>query len=157
MLPFPGAPYPTIDREMLIELDPEVIIQLLPEASPQVRESAARVWQSLPGLRAVREGRVHVIDDPWALNPTQHIGELAERFADALNAARGSNVPASAPVTTPAAFLPFPVLRERVGVRIRALDVVLRGTFAAPNPHGVLSRSAARGETALAARSRAVP
>ena len=107
----PGAPYPTIDREMLIELDPEVILQLLPEASPQVRESAARVWQSLPGLRAVREGRVHVIDDPWALNPTHHVGELAERFAIALNAARGEGA-----TSAPATSLRIPVLRERVGV-----------------------------------------
>ena len=152
----PGAPYPTIDREMLLELDPQVIIQLLPEASPQVRESAARVWQSLPGLAAVRDGRVHVIDDPWALNPTHHVGELAERFADALNAARRA-APATSTTTTPAAFLPLPVRREGVGVRVCAVDLICRWTFPAPNPHPALSRSTGRGKGAIVARNRAAP
>ena len=83
-----AAPYPSIDREILLDLDPEVIFQLLPDASPQVRSAAQQLWESTPNLRAVRTGRVHVFTDTWVLRPSHHIGDLAERFATALDEAR---------------------------------------------------------------------
>lgn len=83
-----AAPYPSIDREILLALDPEVIFQLLPDAAPQVQAAAQRLWQSMPNLRAVRNGRVHVFTDTWVLRPSHHIGDLAERFATALDEAR---------------------------------------------------------------------
>ena len=94
-----ASPYPSIDRETLLDLDPEVIFQLLPDASPQVRASAQRLWQSMPNLRAVRNGRVHIFTDGWVLRPSHHVAELAERFARALDEAR----PATAPTTAPLA------------------------------------------------------
>jgi iron complex transport system substrate-binding protein len=97
-----ASPYPTIDRELLISLDPEVIVQLLPDATPQVRSAAGRVWQGLPQLRAVREGRVHVVVDPWSLSPTQHVAELAEVFEKALGEAR-ETVPAATTQSTSSA------------------------------------------------------
>jgi ABC-type Fe3+-hydroxamate transport system substrate-binding protein len=99
-IPAGRSPYPSIDREMLINLDPQVIFQLLPDASPQVRARARRNWQQLSQLGAVREGRVHIFTDPWCLRPSQHAAELAERFARALNEARAGG-PATQP-TSPA-------------------------------------------------------
>ena len=92
-----NSPWPSIDRELLVDLDPEVIFQLLPDASPQVRGSAQRVWQQLPQLRAVRNGRVHLFTDTWCLRPSQHVADLAERFGKALNEARpaGATQPAT--------------------------------------------------------------
>jgi hypothetical protein len=95
-----GAPYPTIDREMLLALDPQVIVQLLPDASPQVRAAAGRVWQGLPQLQAVRNGRVHVILHSWSLSPTQHVAELAELFEKALADAREERKVAPPTTTT---------------------------------------------------------
>jgi ABC-type Fe3+-hydroxamate transport system substrate-binding protein len=92
------TPYPAIDREVLSDLDPEVIFQLLPDATPQVRAAAQRMWQSMPQLKAVRNGRVHIVSHWWVQLPTQHVAELAEVFSLALAEARGS----TASVPTPA-------------------------------------------------------
>jgi ABC-type Fe3+-hydroxamate transport system substrate-binding protein len=91
-----AAPYPSIDREQLLQHDPEVIFQLLPDASPQVQDAAQRLWQSMPNLQAVRHGRVHVFTDTWVLRPSHHVGELAERFAAAINDARAASTQPSA-------------------------------------------------------------
>ena len=94
-----SAPYPSIDREMLLHHDPEVVFQLLPDASPQVQEAAQQLWRSMPNLQAVRNGRVHVFTDTWVLLPSHHVGDLAERFAAALNDARAAPS-TTAPVAT---------------------------------------------------------
>jgi ABC-type Fe3+-hydroxamate transport system substrate-binding protein len=94
-----AAPYPSIDRERLLGHDPEVIFQLLPDASPQVQAAAQQLWKSMPNLQAVRSGRVHVFTDTWVLRPSQHVGDLAERFAAALNDARAASS-TTAPVAT---------------------------------------------------------
>jgi len=97
------TPYPTIDRELLVDLNPEVIIQLLPGATPQVRAAAQRVWQSLPQLRAVRDGRVHITTQWWAQLPTQHVAELGDLFSLALNEARSGSSAAPMSRTSDAA------------------------------------------------------
>ena len=109
-----AAPYPSIDQETLFDLDPEVIFQLLPDASPQVRAAAQQLWVRMPNLRAVRNGRVHVFTDPRVLRSSHHIGDLAERFATALDEARPAS-PASAtqptaaqPAAAPLASSPTP-------------------------------------------------
>ena len=88
--PFPMA-YPSIDRETLLALDPEVIFQILPDASPQIRNAASRMWQNLPQLRAVRTGQVHITNPWWAQLPTQHVAEVADFFLKALDGARGAS------------------------------------------------------------------
>ena len=94
----PSAPYPMIDREQLLDLDPEVIFQLLPGASGQVQGAARQMWQSLPQLQAVRNGRVHVFTQTFVLQPSQHVGELAEQFAAAIAETR--NATATRPALT---------------------------------------------------------
>jgi iron complex transport system substrate-binding protein len=86
--------YPTIDREMLRALDPEVIVQLLPDAPPAKLERARQMWAEHPHLRAVRNGRVHQFTEWYALLPAAHLGDLAEKLAGVLH-------PASTPTTSP--------------------------------------------------------
>jgi iron complex transport system substrate-binding protein len=86
--------YPTIDREMLRALDPEVIVQLLPDAPPAKVERARQMWAEHPHLRAVRNGRVHQFTEWYALLPAAHLGDLAEKLAAVLH-------PASTPTTSP--------------------------------------------------------
>src|SRR5262249_13629293 len=83
-----GSPYPSIDLEMLADLDPQVIFQLLPDASPQVLAHAKELWAMMPNLSAVRNNRVHIFTEPFFIQPSQHVGELAERFAAGLAEAR---------------------------------------------------------------------
>jgi iron complex transport system substrate-binding protein len=86
-------PYLQIDRERLRTLNPAVIIQLLPNATEQEREQSRRAMAALAGVAAVRDGRVHVIAEPWVLLPGYHVGDLAEKFAAALHPAAATTTP----------------------------------------------------------------
>lgn len=77
--------YPVVDRERLIELAPQAIIQLLPEASAQVVQRARQSWQQMPELPAVKNNRVYILTDWYVLQPGSHLGDLAEQFADKLH------------------------------------------------------------------------
>jgi iron complex transport system substrate-binding protein len=77
--------WPSIDREMLLSLKPEVVIQLLPGASPQVVEEARRTWDGLGEVPAVKTGRVYILTEWWVLQPGSHVGELAGKFAELLH------------------------------------------------------------------------
>jgi iron complex transport system substrate-binding protein len=91
----PGtSPYPSIDQELLAELDPEVIFQLLPSAAPQVLTRARELWRTMPNLQAVRLGRVHILNDPFFVQPSQHVGDLAQQFAGALAEVRNAKAEA---------------------------------------------------------------
>lgn len=77
--------YPNIDQEMLLSLKPDAIIQLLPDASPQVLNEARRIWQTMPDVPAVKNGRVYVMTDWFVLQPGNRVGDVAEMFASALH------------------------------------------------------------------------
>jgi len=78
--------YPTIDRELLLKLDPEVILQTLPGSAPQVLEQARAMWKSIPDLRAVKHNRVHLLTEDFLLLPGANVGRIAEIFAEKLHA-----------------------------------------------------------------------
>jgi iron complex transport system substrate-binding protein len=77
--------YPSVDRERLTELAPQAIIQLMPDASPQVILRATESWHNLSDLPAVKQQRVYIITDWYALQPGSHIGDLAEQMAKYLH------------------------------------------------------------------------
>jgi len=69
-------PFPRLSREALILLDPEVIIEIIPEGTnPQ---SARHDWQSLASIRAVKHGRVVIVTEQAHTVP-------GPRFADTLS------------------------------------------------------------------------
>lgn len=73
------------DREMLITMKPDVIIQLLPDARPAQIESAKKFWSSLPTIPAVANERIFIVTDSWSLKPGPKLGELSRRIADYLH------------------------------------------------------------------------
>jgi iron complex transport system substrate-binding protein len=77
--------YPSVDRERVMELAPRAVIQLMPAAPPQVVVRAKGIWQQLPDLPAVKDGRVYVLTDWYVLQPGSHVGDLAEQFAEKLH------------------------------------------------------------------------
>jgi iron complex transport system substrate-binding protein len=85
-------PYPRIDREYLLSLSPDVIIQLQPKATPQRIEQAKQTWAGLADLPAVKNGRVYPFTDWWVTLPASEVGDLAERFAEALHPERRANL-----------------------------------------------------------------
>jgi iron complex transport system substrate-binding protein len=77
--------YPTIDREKLAALDPEVVIVLLPGQSDQVVQEARRFWNQMTQIRAVQQKRVYIWTEPWLLLPGWEVGDLARKMAKALH------------------------------------------------------------------------
>ncbi len=80
-----SPPWPAVDRETLITLAPQVIIQLLPDASAQIRDEAMRNWNTLPYLPAVRNHRIIQLTGSDVLLPGYHVGNLAQQFEQALH------------------------------------------------------------------------
>jgi len=68
-------PFPRLSREALIRLDPEVIIEVIPDETKPV--DAYRDWQSLASVRAVQNGRVFIVTEQAHTVP-------GPRFADTL-------------------------------------------------------------------------
>ena len=82
-----GKRYGNVDREMLLSMAPDVVIQLIPDGdkTPQVLAQARQFWDSLPQLPAVKNHQIHFVTDWYAQQPGFHVGQLAERFADILH------------------------------------------------------------------------
>ena len=94
------SPWPTVDREKILRMSPQVVIHLLPNASPQVVAAARKFWAGLPQLPAVRDKRVHILTDWYVLLPGYHVGLLAEQFGLILHPFANIG-PATAPATPP--------------------------------------------------------
>jgi iron complex transport system substrate-binding protein len=85
-IPSGGPRYPEIDREKLVSLAPEAVLQLLPEASPQQLQEAQRTWTSLGQIPAVRDNRIAILCDWYILQPGSQLGKLAEQMARRIHA-----------------------------------------------------------------------
>ena len=77
--------YPSVDRERVIAMAPQAVIQLLPGASANELDRAKRLWASVPELPAVKNGRVYTITEWYVLQPGSHVVDLAEAIADRLH------------------------------------------------------------------------
>ena len=77
--------YPTIDRERLMALDPDVVLHLLPGASPQEIDQAKSFWPTMSQVSAVKNNRVYVLTDSYLLLPGYSVGKIAELFASRLH------------------------------------------------------------------------
>ena len=77
--------FPNIDLERLIALDPDAVIHILPDGSPQSIERAKAFWSSHPELTAVKKGRVYFESESFMLLPGPLVGRIAERFATLLH------------------------------------------------------------------------
>ena len=77
--------YVQLDREALLALSPDAIIELNPSPTDAQRAAARERLKALSEVPAVKGGRVLVIEEPWALMPGAHVGELAERMGQFLH------------------------------------------------------------------------
>ena len=94
-------PWPTVDREKISQFRPQVVIHLLPQASPQVLRQAEQFWSAIPDLPAVKNKRVHYMTEWYVMLPGYHVGDLAGQFALILhpfaNVGPTNEAPAGAP------------------------------------------------------------
>jgi iron complex transport system substrate-binding protein len=77
--------FPTIDREMLLSLNPDVVLQVIPGATPQEIEHSKRFWTTVPQVSAVKSGRVYVLTDSYLLLPGYSVAKIADLFARTLH------------------------------------------------------------------------
>ena len=81
-------PYPGLDREKIVSLEPETVFHLLPDKPGPVVEEARRYWASMPDVPAVKHGRVHFLTGSSVMHPGLKVAEVAEQFADLLHPGR---------------------------------------------------------------------
>lgn len=77
--------YPTIDQERVLDLQPQVVLALLPGAPAQVVEQTRSFWRTMPEVPAVRDGRVFILTEQFLLLPGISAAQVAELFANHLH------------------------------------------------------------------------
>ncbi len=79
--------YPEVSREGLIALDPDVILDVEAELQKHGlnRERVRAEWDGLTELRAVRDGRVAVLDQDYMVVPGPRIARAVEAMARAIH------------------------------------------------------------------------
>lgn len=75
--------FPVLSAEGILRLNPEVIVDLVPNLPEQPRNRANLLddWKQLPEVEAVRRGRVHIVDEDYAFIPGPRFILLAEKLA----------------------------------------------------------------------------
>ena len=77
--------YGKINKEAVLTLNPEVIIDMVQGSKGNFGEDPIAVWNELAEVRAVREKRIYSITDPSVIHPSQFVGHTAQVFARALH------------------------------------------------------------------------
>jgi len=77
--------YGKINKEAVLTLNPEVIIDMVQGSKGNFGEDPIAVWNELGEVRAVRDKRIYSITDPSVIHPSQFVGHTAQVFARALH------------------------------------------------------------------------
>ena len=82
------ALYPSVSLEGILKMDPEVVFDMvgdLPTTSGLSVEKIQTQWKSLEHIRAVKTGRVYVIEGTYALRPGPRLVLTIEKMARMLH------------------------------------------------------------------------
>ncbi len=82
--------YPLLNKEQVIELAPDIIIDVASELADQDYNSPAMIrrrsfWQTLGGCPAVETGRVYVVQNARLTIPGAHVPESARALAELIH------------------------------------------------------------------------
>lgn len=78
--------YPEVSVESIIAAQPDVILELMPEVDVAANEKRLREqWKTVPGVGAVQNGRIYLLDDPNALIPSPRYIEFIEKVSRILH------------------------------------------------------------------------
>jgi len=74
---------PSLSVEGILQLNPDVIIDIFPEASDHNAniEQVKQQWQNLSYVNAVKNNRVHIIEENYATIPGPRIFQLLDKMA----------------------------------------------------------------------------
>jgi iron complex transport system substrate-binding protein len=79
--------YPEVSVEGLLSIDPDVILEVTAELETRGldRETLRMDWDGLSTLRAVRSGKMYVLDQEYMVIPGPRVAQIIERFAHVLH------------------------------------------------------------------------
>ena len=77
--------YTQISKEAVVALDPDIIIDMVQGGKGKLAEDPKSVWQELPQIKAVRDGRIYSLHEMSVIHPSQFVGETARRFAQIIH------------------------------------------------------------------------
>jgi len=79
--------YPEVSAEGLLGIDPDVILEVTADLKTRGldRQTLRRDWDKLSTLRAVRSGRIYVLDQEYMVIPGPRVAQIVEQFARALH------------------------------------------------------------------------
>jgi len=81
--------FPAVSDEGLIRLDPDIILEMVPDLAGEAdRQTLMDLWRAKRGVRAVREGRVHILGEDYTVVPGPRFVELLEDFAEIIGGIR---------------------------------------------------------------------
>lgn len=82
-----NTPFPQLSAESVIQLNPDVIIDLVSHFNPETNPTSKieKQWSQLKTVRAVQEGRVHAIVSEYALRPGPRYVLFLEELARLLH------------------------------------------------------------------------
>ncbi len=75
--------FPIVSTEGILRMNPEVIIDMVPdlEAEGWSKEAIRKEWDTVSGVGAVKNGRVHVFADDFVVIPGPRFVEIVEKMA----------------------------------------------------------------------------
>jgi iron complex transport system substrate-binding protein len=79
------AGYGRISKETVLELNPDIILDILPASQGSAGPHPESAWGELPELGAVRRGQVHVVREEFVPHDSQMIARTAALFAHLLH------------------------------------------------------------------------
>ncbi|MCC6159629.1 MAG: ABC transporter substrate-binding protein [Deltaproteobacteria bacterium] len=90
-----GSLYPPITKDTIVERSPEVILELVNEGelSPIQIDDRVRLWDALPTVSAVRNGRVRIVVGDQLLIPGPRMAQAAAQIHHALHMAPSEKRP----------------------------------------------------------------
>jgi iron complex transport system substrate-binding protein len=84
--------FPALSAEGLASMDPDVIIEMIPDLqSLDDLNELMSYWENLPGLSAVREGRVHILGGDYVVVPGPRYIRLLEEMAELIHGMKLEN------------------------------------------------------------------
>jgi len=77
--------YGKINKEAVLTLNPEIVIDMVQGSKGKFGEDPIAVWNELGEIRAVRDKHIYSLTDPSVIHPSQFVGHTAQVFARALH------------------------------------------------------------------------
>ncbi|MBI3014734.1 MAG: ABC transporter substrate-binding protein [Candidatus Tectomicrobia bacterium] len=141
------AKLPVLSREGLLHLNPEVIIDMIGDKVNNHigDEEVLRLWRSVPGIEAVRRGRVYVFHQDYAVIPGPRFVLLLEDLARTLHPEAFRKDSLSFLLPSPHIDSPLPT-RGRQSLSSSLTEVEDRPFFS-PSPLETVSQSTVRPST----------